>query len=168
MVDLPNTQPNHLQPKGTDRVRRRAAQAAHAEQAVAEAATLVPPQGDEKAAIIAANKAKELARFGGQSQVKVKQAENRAAALVQDAEFSGVETFAKAKLVPGEQVDHRTARLFAKAHDRDERDINRLAAKAAGVAVFGALNGKATHDQHTRARRIAQHNASVTAASKAK
>lgn len=169
MVDIPNTPQNHLQPRGTDRVRRREAQAKHAEQAVVEAANLVPPKGDEKAAQIAANKAKEVARFGGQSPAKAKQAEHRQQAQVQDAEFSGVNVIAEANLIPGQQVDARTARLFAKAHDRQERDVVTQAAKAAGVAVFDTLKGqRPLRDRHTRQRHIAQHNNRVALAAAAK
>jgi hypothetical protein len=147
-------------PRSTERVRRRADQAAHAEQAVVEAATLTPPRGEAKKAVIAANKAAEIARFGpGENRAKVRQAENREAAAVQDATFAGVTAFQRANLVPGQQVDHRTARLIAKAADREARDQITDAAKAAGKAVFQTLSDKVVSNKRSIFRKVAQHNA---------
>jgi len=166
MVD--NTAPQ-VSPRGTDRVRRRAAQEAHAAQAVNEAATLQPLRGEAKAAAIAANKAKEVARFGGQSPTKARQAENRAAAVEQDRRFAGAEVLQRAKLEPGAQVDHRTARLVAKAQDREERDTIGKAARAAGIAVQDVLRGnRPLRTKRSISRRVAAHNARQAAADAAK
>lgn len=162
MVDLDNISP--VAPRGTDRVRRRAAQAEHAERATVEAATLQPLRGEEKVAAIAANKAADVARFGGgENRAKVRQAENRVAAAAQDAAFAGVTAFQKANLVPGQQVDHRTARLIAKAADREARDQITDAAKAAGKAVFTTLSDKAASNKRSVFRRVAEHNSKVGA-----
>jgi hypothetical protein len=162
MADTNNVSP--VAPRGTERVRRRADQAAHAEQAVVEAATLQPLRGEEKVAAIAANKAADVARFGGgENRAKVRQAENRVAAAAQDAEFAGVTAFQKANLVPGQQVDHRTARLIAKAADREARDRNTEAAKAAGKAVFQTLNDRVVGGRQSIHRKIAKQAAKVAA-----
>lgn len=155
-------------PRGTDRVRRREAQAQHAEQAVQEAATLIPPRGEEKVRKIAENKAAEDKRNAGQSPTKARQAANRAEALEQDRAFAGVEVLQRAALVPGQQVDARTARLVAKASDREERDFIRDAAKAAGFAVHETLKGRPSQNTRTVHAKIAQHNARNAAARAAK
>lgn len=163
MADLDNISP--VAPRGTDRVRRRAAQAEHAEQATVEAATLQPPRGEEKAAAIAANKAAEVARFGGgPNRAKVRQAENREAALEQDRQFAGAPTLQQFNLVPGQQVDHRTARLIAKAADREARDQITEAAKAAGKAVYQSLSDKAASNKNSVFRKVARQAAKVAAA----
>lgn len=162
MADTNNTSP--VMPRGTDRVRRRADQAAHAAQAVKEAATLQPPRGEEKARRIAANKQADNARFGGENRAKVRQAENRVAAAAQDAQFSGVTAFQRANLVPGQQVDHRTARLLAKAADREARDQITDAAKAAGKAVYQTLSDKVAGNKRSIFRRVADQAARVAAA----
>lgn len=164
MVDTPNT-PSPVAPRGTDREVRRSAQQQHAAQAVQEAATLIPPRGEEKAAQIAANKRKEVARFGTQNRAKVKQAENREAAAEQDRKLAGVIALQQAKLVPGQQVDARTARLVAKAQDREERDTITTAAQAAGIAVRDVLRGnRPLRNKRSVNRRIAAHNARQAAA----
>lgn len=158
MADTNNVSP--AAPRGTERVRRRAEQAAHAEQAVVEAATLIPPRGEEKAAAIAANKAAEIARFSsGENRAKVRQAENRAAAVAQDAELAKATVFQKANLIPGQQVDHRTARLLAKAADREARDQITDASKAAMKAVYQTLSDKAASNKRSVFRKVA-HQAS--------
>ncbi len=164
MVDTTNT-PSPVAPRGTDREVRRSAQQRHAAQAVKEAATLTPPKGEAKAAAIKANKAKELARFGSSSRTKVRQAENREAAAAQDRRLAGVEVLQQAKLVPGQQVDARTARLVAKAQDKEERDTIGRAARAAGIAVQDVLRGnRPLRNKRSISRRIAQHNAANAAA----
>lgn len=162
MADTNNISP--VTPRDTDRVRRRADQAAHAAQAVQEAATLQPPRGEEKARQIAANKQADNARFGGENRAKVRQAENRVAAAAQDAQFAGVTAFHQAKLVPGQQVDHRTARLIAKAADREARDQITEAAKAAGKAVYQSLSDKAASNKNSVFRKVARQAAKVAAA----
>ena len=163
MVDTQNPV-SPVAPRGTDRVRRRAAQAAHAEQAKVEAATLQPLKGDEKTAAIAANKAKELARFGGESQTTGKQAENKVQALKEDALYAGAPVLKASRLEPGQQVDNLTARRMAKAADRAERDVHILAAKAAGSAVFRTLEGRAAATGRPSVhRKIAQQAAKVAA-----
>lgn len=163
MVETPNTQ-SQVAPRGTDRVRRRAAQAAHAEQATKEAATLQPLRGDEKKAAIEANKAKEIARFGTQPQAKVKQAENRAQAKKEDRLYAGAPVLQAAKLEPGTQVDNLTARRMAKAADRADRDEITAAAKAAGSAVFQTLKGRQSHvNRRSVYRKVAQQAAKVAA-----
>lgn len=161
MADTDKISP--VMPRGTDRVRRRAAQAEHAERATVEAATLQPPRGEEKAAAIAANKAKETARFGGENRAKVRQAENREAALEQDRQFAGAPTLQQFNLVPGQQVDHRTARLIAKAADRGARDQITEAAKAAGKAVFQTLSDKAASNKNSVFRKVARQAAKIAA-----
>lgn len=150
-------------PRGTDRVRRRAAQTANAEQAQREAIELQPLKGEAKKAAIAANKSQEIARFGpGVNRAKVRQAENRVAAAKQDEQFAGAQTaFQKLNLVPGQQVDHRTARLLAKAADKEARDQITDAAKAAGKAVFQSLSDKVASNKRSIFRKVAQHNARV-------
>lgn len=156
-----NDTPSQVAPRGTDRVRRRAAQEAAKVQEQQEAATLIPPRGAEKQQMIEANKAKDLARFGPTkaSRTKTLQAENRAKALLQDRELAAPKPSPLARLEPGQQVDARTARLLAKQSDRDERDNIEKAAKAAGVAVRNTLHGRPGHDRRSTARRVAQHNA---------
>jgi hypothetical protein len=162
MADTDNISP--VAPRGTDRVRRRAAQAEHAERATVEAATLQPPRGEEKVAAIAANKAAEVARFGNApNRAKVRQAENREAALEQDRQFSGAPALQQFNLVPGQQVDHRTARLIAKAADREARDQITDAAKAAGKAVFQSLSDKAASNKNSVFRKVARQAAKVAA-----
>lgn len=163
--------PSQVAPRGTDRVRRRAAQEAAKVTAQNEAATLIPPRGEEKKRLIAKNKADELARFGPSKSTRTKalQAENRDKALVQDRELAFVKPSPLARLEPGQQVDARTARLLAKQGDREERDNIEKAAKAAGVAVRNTLHGRPAHDRRSTARRVAQHNAlnaKTTAATK--
>lgn len=155
----PNDTPA-VAPRGTDRVRRRADQAAHAKQAVDEAAKLTPPRGEEKTRQIAENKAKELARFGesGTTRRKTLQAEHREQALAQDARPTQ-SPLQLAKLVPGQQVDHRTARLLAKAADKEARDEISDAARAAGRAVHTTLSGKVAGNPRSVFRRVAAHNA---------
>lgn len=162
MVDTQNTAVSPVAPRGTDRVRRRAAQAAHAEQAQEEAATLVPPRGEEKAKQIAANKAKVVARFGEQSPAKVKQAENKAQAQVEDRLYAGAPVLQASRLEPGQQVDNLTARRMAKAADRSDRDEITAAAKAAGSAVFQTLKGRASHiNRRSVHRKVAQQQAKI-------
>lgn len=160
------TDQNQVSPRSTDRTRRRAAQAKHAEQAQVEAATLTPPRGEEKAKQIAANRAAEIARFGasGTTRRQTLQAENREAAKAQDAQFAGATVLQQAKLVPGQQVDHRTARMFAKAQDRADRDENRKAARAAGTAVLEVLDGRGDRGSKTSVHRKAARQAAKVAA----
>jgi hypothetical protein len=154
-------------PRGVDRVRRRTAQAQHAEQAQQEAANLVSPSTPEKEAAIASAKNVDLARFGPSKRTRTKalQQEHKERAEVEATALAGVLADRPlAALVPGQQVDNLTARRMARLNDRQERDTNREAAKAAGQAVFDTLKGRPTRDHHTRQRRIALHNARVARA----
>lgn len=163
MVDTPNNV-SPVAPRGTDRVRRRAAQAAHAEQAQVEAATLVPPRGQAKLDAIAANKAQVVARFGEQSPAKVKQAENKAQAQKEDRLYAGAPVLQASRLEPGQQVDNLTARRMAKAADRADRDEITAAAKAAGSAVFQTLKGRQSHiNRRSVHRKVAQQAVKIAA-----
>lgn len=152
-----------MSPRGTDRVRRRAAQAENAEKAKAEIANLASPEGPEKKAAIAANKTK-VAKFGASpgGVRKAKQAAHREQA---DAEPAKLRPPAPTlpPLTPGQQVDLRTANRVAQLNDISERDYETEAARAAGLAVRDTLRGKPLRDRHSRSRHIAQHNAKVAA-----
>lgn len=162
MVDTPQTSP-----RGTDRIRRRAAQAEHKVQASLEAAALTAPEGPEKVAAIEKNK--QIARFGAAEAAaaggirKVRQARNRQRAEEESASLGAVELSAPRapKLIPGQQVDLRTANLQAQADDISERDYTTEAAREAGLAVRDTLRGKPLRDRHNRSRHIARHNAEV-------
>lgn len=150
-------------PRGTDRVRRRAAQDQHALQAKAEGAALASPSGPEKDAKIAALKTADVARFG------VTKATRRIAAQTEHAKQAEreianiqVEPLAQAPALdykPGEQVDLQTANRHARAHDRDERSEINDASIAAAKAVRDTLSGKLSPEQINRHRSIAAHNA---------
>lgn len=153
--------------ESAERVRRRATQASNAKQADVEAATLVPPQGDEKKVAIAENKARDIAKFGGKGKserAKIVQADNKAAADVQDMLSPAPAAPPTVALVPGTTPSLLDQRRFNKAHSNAERDEINDAARAAGRAVRDTLNGRSPRDRHTRQRRIEQANAAMAAA----
>ena len=138
--------------RGTDRVRRRRAQADAVVKADKEAASLASPGGPEKDAAIAANKA----------------AENRTKADKEAATLP--EAPAETPLVrlkPGQQADLVTANHLARIHDEEARDYERAAANAAGLAVHETLRGRPLRGKHNRSRYIAAHNAKVDANNRA-
>lgn len=140
-------------PRGTERTRRRAQQAAAVDQALVEA-QVVPPQGDAQKVQIAENKARDIARFGGDGNTtrrKVLQAEHAKQALVQEAQLP-YSAGSRPALVPGQQANLQTANRMAMAHDREERDVIYDAAKAAGVAVRDTLRDMPEVEQRYRKR----------------
>ena len=147
--------------RGADRVRRRAAQAQAKVTAQAEVAALTSPNTPEKEAAIEANKKADVARFGTTARTRRqrKQAEHKAQGEAELLKIAAAPPTPLAKLTPGQQVDNLTARRMAKLQSEGERDYNREAAKAAGLAVLETLKGRPSRDRHTRQRRIAQHNA---------
>ncbi len=154
-------------PRGTDRRRRRADQAKHAEQANAEIQTLTSPQSEEKAAAVArvAERDKQVTTTPGGVR-KVRQAVNRAKAEAEPVSLPSPQTKVP-RLVPGQQVDLRTANLKAQADDVSERDFAQRAAEEAGIAVRSTLRGTPLRDRHNRSRHIAEHNARVEARQRA-
>ncbi len=156
MVDTPQTSP-----RGTDRVRRRAAQQVNKDKAQAEIKELTSPDTPEKAAAIEAKNAK-IAKFGATpgGVRKAKQAEHRAAA---EREIATLATLPgkPPSLVEGAQVDLRTANRMAELNDASARDFANEAAREAGLAVRATLRGKPLRDRHNRSRHIAEHNRRV-------
>ena len=144
--------------RGTDRVRRRRAQADAVVKADKEAASLASPGGPEKDAAIAANKAAEkekVARFAseGTTRRKAAQAANRTKADKEAATLP--EAPAETPLVrlkPGQQADLVTANHLARIHDEEARDYERAAANAAGLAVHETLRGRPLRGKHNRSR----------------
>lgn len=163
MVTTKTEKAPELTPRGTDRVRRRAAQTAHKVAADAEAAVLTSPTTPEKLERIAAQKQEQVARFGGntsRARRTTLQHENRRKVEAEAVQIASVQQ-AQAPELPaaGQPVDLLTARRVAKSQDRVERDDNKIAARAAGEAVYETLKGRPQRNRHTRQRRIAQHNA---------
>lgn len=153
---------SNLITRGTDRVRRRAqqAQAKHIE--VLEAADLVSPSGPEKTAAIAAAKVKQVDLGVTSKEVREKQQAVHAAQAVAEIARLGERTVQTplAGFIPGQQVDHVTARRLMKQLNNNSRDENREAAQAAGRAVRDTLN--AVRPQGAgRARRAAKHLAAA-------
>jgi Xaa-Pro aminopeptidase len=152
-------------PRGTERVRRRAAQNLHAAQAKAEGANLTSRKSPEKTAAIAKAKEAQVARFGPTAATRRQavQTENKVKADREAATLAAAPEVNRPKLVPGEQPSLLTLRRMAKANDKEERDDIRRAATAAGIAVRDTLKGLPMRDRHSRFKRIAQHEARVTA-----
>lgn len=150
-------------PRGADRVRRRKAQAEHAEQAAVEAANFASPEGPEKQAAIERNKVK-VARFGASpgGVRKARQALHKAQAEAEPATLVVAPVTAPV-LVPGQQVSLQTANRMAQISDLSERDFTIEAGRAVGIAVRDTLRGTILRDRHKRSRHIALHNAKVAA-----
>lgn len=148
-------------PRGTDRVRRRGAQQAHAEQAAREGSSLTSPSTPEKAEAIERAKHK-VAKFGA-SPGGVRKAAQRLHRAKAEAEAATVAAPAPSRptLIPGQQVDLLAANRMARADDQSEKDYIREAANAAGLAVQSRLSGQPLRDRHNRSRHIAKHNAEV-------
>ncbi len=123
-----------------ERIRRKAAQQAHAERAVVEAATLLPPQGEEKAALLEENKARDLARFGTSRAegIEIAQTANRSAAELEALQLQTKPT-AVPVLIPGQQVSLQTANLLARQADAAEINAIDNAARASAKAVRTVL-----------------------------
>jgi hypothetical protein len=154
-------------PRGTDRIRRRASQQAHAARAQTEVAELTSRDTPEKRAAIEAGKV-QVARFGVSPGGirKVRQAANKAAAEVEQGLLPELR-LTNPTLVPGAQVSLLHANRRAKVDDVSEQDFVREAGKAAGLAVRETLRGRPLRDKHNRSRHIALHNAKVDAAQRA-
>jgi hypothetical protein len=150
-------------PRGTDRVRRRAAQDAARTTALKEGASLTSPSTPEKAEAIERNK-HQVAKFGA-SPGGIRKARQTLHRRKAEAEIVALPDtpVARPALIPGEQVSLQMANRLAKADDLSEKDYVREAANAAGVAVLQKLNGQPLRDRHSRSRHIAQHNAKVAA-----
>lgn len=152
----------NLVTRGTDRVRRRAQQAQAKTIEVLEAADLVSPSGPEKTAAIAANQVKQVEVGTTSKEIRERlQAAHKAAEIIEVAQLGErtVETPLTA-FVPGQQVDHVTARRLMKQMNSQSRDENREAALEAGRAVRGVLDGKRPQGA-SRARRAAKHLAAA-------
>ncbi len=123
-----------------ERIRRKATQQAHAEQAVVEAATLLPPQGEEKATLLEENRARDLARFGGSRAegIEIAQTANRSAAELEALQLQ-VKPTAAPVLIPGQQVSLQTANLLARQADAAEINAINDAARASAKAVRDTL-----------------------------
>lgn len=152
-------------PRGTERVRRRNTQAAHAEVAKQEGANLTSPGGPEKEAQIKKLAEAQIARFGPTSKTRREgqQAEHRKIAVRQESNLPSAE-ITTPQLVAGEQVSLVTANRLARIHDREERDLTNDAARAAAVAVRDTLRGAVPQDgPEARFKHITQHNARADA-----
>ena len=158
-----------MSPRGTERVRRRADQEAHAVQAVKEGAALTSPEGPAKQAQIKRNAEAQVARFGTTKQERTRTLQKQHAAQA-ETQLARLPTppSGRPELPPaGQQVDLQTARRMAMAHDVEERDVTTEAAKAAGVAVREVLQGRAPKGPETRMRHVVEHNTRVERASAA-
>ncbi len=153
---------SNLMTRGTDRVRRRAQQAAAKQGEIAEAAALVSPSGPEKDAAIKAAKVKQVEKGTTSKEVRErKQAANKEAEVVEVALLGSLTHESPlAAFKEGQQVDHVTARRLMKQMNSQSRDENRTAALEAGRAVRNVLDGRRPAGA-SRARRAAKHAAAA-------
>lgn len=156
---------SNLMTRGTDRVRRRAQQAAAKTQEVAEAAALASPSTPEKAAAIKANKIKQTKLGTTSKEIR----ENRQAVHAQQAVAEAVGLAERtvetplAAFTPGQQVDHVTARRLMKKLNGNSRDENRAIATEIGRTARDMLDGRRPAGA-SRARRAAKHAAAAAKA----
>lgn len=152
-----------------ERTRRRAKQDAHATQALDEAINLLPPQGEEKAALIEENKARDLARFGEDKAdaKRIAQTANRTAAEIEASQLQGVPIH-KPVLIPGQQVSLQTANLMARQADAEEVNNINAAARASAKAVRETLIGMDNPVLERHQKRRAEADVAAAMAAQAK
>lgn len=165
---------SNLIPRGTDRIRRRAAQAQAKTLSEAELAGLVSPKTPEKDAALAEARERAVVRQERPPQTirQAAQAVNAAQAEHEAATIVGIEqsTGPLKGYRQGQQVDHITARQFMKRHGKVAKDQAMASAKAAGAAVLRTLRSgddQALAAKPTRFRKRAAH-AAATAKQKKK